>query len=87
MEQHKLTAHVGGAVHSSETEDVRLDTPIFPDNGHPATPEYQHMIDEHYETIRTNTVKKNNWKKINKRLPFYIYGFSFLEKRHETGMA
>ena len=68
MQQHKLTDHVGGAVHSPETEDAHLDMPIFPDNGHASTAEYQQMIDEHYETIRTNTTQKNNWKKINQKL-------------------
>ena len=46
----------------------KLDGPIYPDTGHDRTSEYQDVIKDHYNTIRSQTTCEKDWKKVNKEL-------------------
>ena len=52
---------------------------ICPDTGHSETAEYQELIDEHYDKIRSFTKDYDSKKYINKQLP-PTYTYSDLKK-------
>ena len=73
--QHRRTEHVGGGITTQRTPDAVNSTTICPDTGHPSTTEYQKIMEEHWNEIKTQTTEARNWKKINKQLPTgFTYG-------------
>ena len=74
MEQHKLTEHTASGISSSEAPNTDLNTPTFPNTGHPEAEEYREKLNEHYDVIRTQTNTGKKWKNINIQIsPNFTY--------------
>ena len=73
MEQHKLRVHTGRGLNQRPltipTDTVDLDTPILPPTGHYETDEYRSALDEHADTIRSQTTNGSEGKKVNVEIP------------------
>ena len=67
--------HSGAGVNSSNEPasvsamNSKLDDPIYPYTGHDRASEYQDVIEDHCNTIRSQTTScEKDWKKVNKEL-------------------
>ena len=63
----------------------KLDGPIYPDIGHDWTSECQDVIEDHYNTIRSQTTCEKDWKKMNKELPSNFTYSNLKELLNEVG--
>ena len=69
MEQHKLREHTGAGVNRSNKPasvsamNSTLDGPIYPDTGHDRTSEYHDVIENHYNTIHSQTTCEKDGRK------------------------
>ena len=70
LQQHRLTEHYasGDGIGSSSEPLINLDTPILGNTGYQNTDGYKTILKKHYSNIKSHTIQRGFWKKINKQI-------------------